>query len=153
MTTQISSTEESHSLYERDFYLWIEITAKLLRHRELEQLDYDNLIEEIEAMGRKEKHAIESNLVVVLMHLLKYKYQSQKRSNSWRYTIIEHRNRIKRILRDSPSLQRYPSEVFDDCYQDARREAEAETGLSLDSFPLESPFTVEETLNPDYLPD
>ncbi|MGH2415585.1 MAG: DUF29 domain-containing protein, partial [Microcystaceae cyanobacterium] len=61
-----------HQLYNQDFCLWLETTAKLLRERQLNQLDFENLIEEIESMGNEQKHRLESNLIVVLMHLLKY---------------------------------------------------------------------------------
>lgn len=69
MTTQLNQQQnQAKNLYDEDFNLWLEITANLLKSRQLEELDYDNLIEEIEAMGRSEKHPIESNLIVLLMH-------------------------------------------------------------------------------------
>jgi hypothetical protein len=71
-------------------------------------------------MSRKEKEALFNNLQVVLMHLLKYRYQSSKRSNSWRFSIREHRKRIERAFRNSPSLKPYLIEIFAECYQDAR---------------------------------
>jgi hypothetical protein len=89
----------------------------------------------------------------MLMHLLKYRYQPEKRSNSWRYTIEEHRQRIAEAFEDSPSLKGYLLEVFDKCYQDATKLAAKETGLASGAFPTESPFTTDETLNPDYLPN
>ncbi|WP_413175412.1 DUF29 domain-containing protein [Anabaena azotica] len=82
------------TLYETDFNLWLEQTAILLKEGKLEQLDIENLLEEIEGMSRKEKDALESNLIRVLQHLLKWKYQSEKRSPSWSYTIIEHSRRL-----------------------------------------------------------
>ncbi|HAC62596.1 MAG TPA: DUF29 domain-containing protein [Cyanothece sp. UBA12306] len=153
MKTKLNQQQsQTTNLYDQDFNLWLEKTANLLKNRQLEELDYDNLIEEIEAMGRSEKRAIESNLVVLLMHLLKYKYQPKKRTNSWRYTIREHRRRIILSLEDSPSLKRYLADVFNSCYIYARQEAVDETGLSLGVFPLESPFSVEQTLNFEFLP-
>jgi hypothetical protein len=140
------------TLYEQDYYLWLEKTASLLRDGRLSELDIPNLIEEIEDMGRSEKRATRSNLIVVLLHLLKYKYQPQKRTNSWLLTIFEHRRRLRDDFADSPSLKRYCHEVFGQCYADARSEAAIETGLPIESFPEQSPFTPEETLNPDYLP-
>jgi hypothetical protein len=87
------------------------------------------------------------------MHLLKYKYQPDKRSNSWLSTIFEHRRRLKEELTESPSLKKYFSEVFSECYQDARKLASLETGLSVDTFPVDCPFTTDEILNQDYLPE
>lgn len=140
-------------LYEQDYYLWIKNTTQLLQQDRLSELDVANLIEEIEDMGKSEKRAIESNLDIVLMHLLKYKYQALKRSNSWLSTIFEHRKRLQRIFKDSPSLRSYVQEIFNECYQNARKMASLETSLPIDTFPIESPFDLEQTLDPDYLPN
>lgn len=140
-------------LYEQDYYLWLEKTATLLRDGKLSELDIPNLIEEIEDMGRSQKDALESNLRVIFMHLLKYKYQPSMRSNSWLGSIREHRIRLNKAFKNSPSLKRYFAEVFGECYQDARGIAADETGLPIDIFPASSPFTPEETLNVDYLPE
>jgi len=137
-------------LYNNDFYLWIETTVQLLREGKFNMVDLENLVEEIDSMGRREKTALKSNLRVLLMQLLKYNYQTEKRSNSWKYTIFEHRKRIAESLADSPSLKPYYQEVFTECYQDARQEAALETGLTLAVFPEESPFTAEETLDLEY---
>jgi hypothetical protein len=143
----------TETFYEQDYYLWLEKTASLLRDGHLGELDIPNLIEEIEDMGRSEKRAVESNLVVILMHLLKYKYQPEQRSNSWKSTIREHRRRLRKAFKDSPSLKPYFGEVSDECYQDARLQTADETGLPLETFPVQSPFTPEEALSPDYLPE
>lgn len=149
---QLALTTNSN-LYEQDFYLWIEITAKQLKAGNFAEIDLENLIEEIESMGRSEKRSLESNLVVLLMHLLKYKYQPEKRSRSWISTIFEHRRRLNKQFQDSPSLKKYFLETFAECYQDARQQASIETGLDLDIFPLESPFNTDECLNNDFLPE
>jgi Domain of unknown function DUF29 len=148
-----NSATKDDNLYERDYYLWLENTAQILKEGNLQTLDIPNLIEEIEDMGRSEKRSVKSNLVVVLMHLLKYKYQKEKRSNSWLFTIKEHRRRLREEFQTSPSLKKYSLEVLAECYQDARDLAATETGLSRDNFPVQSPFTPEETLNSEYLPN
>jgi hypothetical protein len=155
MTTQLPITEsqQTSDLYEEDYHLWLMNTIHQLQHGKLPEVDMVNLIEELEAMGRSEKSAIESNLRILLMHLLKYKYQSEKRTNSWLFTIREHRKRLRNDFKNSPSLKRYFLEVFQECYQDARELAADETGLSINTFPVESPFSQEDTLNPDYLPE
>ena len=157
MTAQLpqSQTTSGSDLYEQDFYLWIQTTAELLKQGRLTELDLENLIDEIETMGRSEKKALRSNLELVLMHLLKYKYkyQAEKRSGSWRTTIREHRKRIRQALEESPSLKPYFDEVFGLCYDDARLLAADETELHLATFPEESPFTLEQALNPDFLPE
>jgi hypothetical protein len=149
MTTQLST----QTLYEQDFYLWLETTAKYLRERDLEHLDWDNLLEEIESMGRSEKKEVRNRLVGLLMHLLKWKYQSSYRSKSWLSTINEQRRRINFTLEDSPSLNAYYESVFPRCYTMAHKEASRETDLSVETFPEQCPFTPQDTLNPDYLPD
>ena len=139
-------------LYDQDYYLWIMRTIELLNQKKFSELDLTNLVEEIEDMGKSEKKSITSNLRILLMHLLKYKYQSDKQTNSCLFTIVEHRKRLQEAFKVSPSLRRYYEEVFLDCYQDARELASAETGLSMQIFSEVCPFTPEEALNPNYLP-
>jgi hypothetical protein len=139
-------------LYDQDYYLWIMRTIELLNQKKFSELDLTNLVEEIEDMGKSEKKSITSNLRILLMHLLKYKYQSDKQTNSWLFTIVEHRKRLQEAFKVSPSLRRYYEEVFLDCYQDARELASAETGLSIEIFSEVCPFTPEEALNSNYLP-
>jgi hypothetical protein len=146
-------TEERQSLYERDFYLWIEQQASRLRERRFDELDVANLLEEIEDMGRSEKRAIESNLVVLLTHLLKYRLQPDQRSSSWRGSIVEHRRRMRKLIKESPSLLAIARGMFSECYADSCEQAAAESGLSPDSFPAEPPFSLEQILDPKYLPE
>ncbi len=154
MTTQLPSTENNlKTLYERDYCLWLTTTAKLLQKRQLNEIDFEDLIEELEGMSRRGKDTLFSNLQVVMIHLLKYRYQKSKRSNSWRSSIREHRKRIKRAFKHSPSLQPYFTEIFAECYQDSRELAADETGLPIETFPTQCPFTTEEILNTDYLPE
>ncbi len=152
MTAIQSITTAKTSLYEQDFYLWLQTNINLLKEGNFAEIDLENLLEELESMGRSDKNALKSNLRILLMHLLKYKYQPQKRTNSWLYTIREHRIRLEDTFKTSPSLYRFFEDIFNESYQDARELAADETGLSIKIFPLESPFTKEEVLNPDFLP-
>ena len=145
--------DDRQSLYERDFCLWLEQQAGLLRERRFDELDIANLVEEIEAMARKDKKAIESNLVVLLTHLLKHQFQPEQRSSSWRGSIVEHRRRLRYDFEESPSLRPHAAEVFPRAYADAREQASAETALPLRNFPKSSPYTLEQTLDPSFLPD
>ncbi|ACK73654.1 protein of unknown function DUF29 [Gloeothece citriformis PCC 7424] len=140
-------TISTKQLYELDYNLWLETTAKLLRERRLDEIDYDNLIEDLEAMVRSDKNALASNLRILLMHLLKWEYQSQKRSNRWKYTIVEHCLRINKAFKTSPSLKRYFDDIFEESYQDAFKLASVETGMAKDEFPVECPFTKDDVLN------
>ena len=68
------------SLYEQDFYEWLQTNINLLKEGNFADIDLENILEELESMGRSEKNALKSNLRILLMHLLKYKYQPQKRT-------------------------------------------------------------------------
>ncbi len=138
--------EPALKLYETDFALWIEQTAQQLRDRAFDQVDWENVIEEIEGLNRSDKRALESQITRVIMHLLKWDYQPERKSSSWRGSIIEGRTQIRKLLRDSPSLKPYLIEVFAECYQDAVEQASAETELPIDIFPTECPYAIVELL-------
>jgi hypothetical protein len=91
--------------------------------------------------------------VVLLTHLLKWQQQPCDRSTGWAGSIVEHRRRIREEIEDSPSLAGYPGQVFERCYRAAREQAAAETGLPESRFPGRSPYTAEQALDPDFLPD
>ncbi|MGK7956152.1 MAG: DUF29 domain-containing protein [Crocosphaera sp.] len=146
-----SKNHNSH-LYHKDYYLWIDNTVNLLLDKRFSEINVSYLIEELEDIGRSEKRAVSSNLIILLMYLLKYKYQPEKKSNSWLFTIVEHRKRLKVLFKNSPSLKNYYHEVFSETYQDAKDLASAEIGLSINDFPSSSPFTPKDVLNENYLP-
>jgi len=145
--------ETESGLYDRDFCLWVEEQARLLKEGRLQQLDLVNLIDEIEDLGIHEKKAVQSNLVVVLKHLLKYQYQPRRRSRSWLSSIAEHRRRLRNDLATSPSLRPYAHERFEQCYQDGRRQALIESGLAEEALPRPPAYTLEQALDPEFLPD
>ena len=153
MTRADPMTEQRQSLYERDFCLWVEEQARLLREGRLPQLDVVNLIDEIEDLGINRKHAVTSNLVVVLNHLLKHQFQPRRRSRGWLASIAEHRRRLRKEFQHAPSLREYAREQFEECYQDARRQAMIETGLAAKALPDVPLYSLEQTLDPDFLPD
>ncbi|NES99175.1 MAG: DUF29 domain-containing protein [Sphaerospermopsis sp. SIO1G1] len=147
MTTPQPTVTTKSNLYEQDFYLWIQTTAQQLKAGNFTEVDLENLIEEIESMGRSEKRELKSRLIILLMHLLKWQYQPEKRSASWQSTITEQRICIELLLEDSPSLRPLFTEVFADCYDKARMKASQETGIKLNFFPQESPFSLDEVMN------
>jgi hypothetical protein len=151
MTAQIQISNSQETLYNQDYYQWLIDTAKLLKEKEFTKLDLENLIEEIESLGKSEKRAISSNLIILILHLLKWRYQPEKRSNSWKSSIREHRRRIQELVTDSPSLKNYLPEILADSYLAAKKQAGDETGLSLVAFPEESPFSLTECLDEDFL--
>ncbi|HEY9691128.1 MAG TPA: DUF29 domain-containing protein [Oculatellaceae cyanobacterium] len=150
MTTNLKLTSHQE-LYQQDYYQWLNTTAELLRSRQLDDVDFDNLIEEIEDMGGSQRRELQSRLIVLLMHLLKYQYQPSMRSSSWRGTIFEQRRQIALLIKNSPSLKPYYLEIFSECYSDAINEASAETNLPLSAFPVESPFLPLDVINLDFI--
>lgn len=151
MTSNLQSTSLSSSLYDQDYCLWLETTAKLLREREIEQLDFEHLIAEIEDMGKEKRRELKNRLIVLLMHLLKYQFQPEKRSSSWINTIWEQFYQIESLLEDSSSLKPYYLEIFSDCYLKAVRAASSETKLPTKVFPTESPFMPDDLISPDFI--
>jgi hypothetical protein len=141
------------NLYETDFNLWVQETVNLLRKGDFIDLDIENLAEEIEDIGNNRKDALESNLIRVLQHLLKWKYQPQKRTNSWKASITEHALRLNKSFKKSHSLKPYFDQVFDECYHDARLIASQETDIDLLLFSEVCPFNKNDVLNPQYLPE
>jgi hypothetical protein len=139
--------------YEADFYAWTQQQAEQLRSQRPSGFDWANLAEEIEDLGKSQKQRIESNLAIVLLRLLKLAYQPGSAKSGWRSSVIEHRRRIARIVRDSPSLRRYPATVLGEEYDSAREMAAEETELPLATFPRICPFTVDQVLDHDFWPD
>jgi len=138
--------------YEADFHAWTQQQAERLRALRPDSIDWANLAEEIEDLGKSQRQKIESNLAIILLHLLKLAHQPAAAKAGWRSSIIEHRRRIARSLRDSPSLRRYPATVLPEEYVGARAMAADETGLPEDAFPKTCPFTIEEVLDPAFWP-
>jgi hypothetical protein len=140
--------------YETDFYLWTQQQADLLRQGQFNRVDLDaaNIAEEIESMGRREKHSIRSYLFNVIMHLLKWQYQPERRGTSWKLSIRNGRDQIAWQIKDSPSLRPQLEGLLAEVYPSARRNAADETGLPLTTFPDQCPFTVEQ-ITGDYWPD
>ena len=139
--------------YETDFAAWIADQARRLRGLKPTGLDWENLAEEVDSLGRSDKRAIGGALKVVLEHLLKWQFQPDKRSSSWSDSIEEHRDRISRILEDSPSLATLPQEILKREYQRARRKALRDTRLSPKTVPVICPFDARQALDPDFWPD
>ena len=112
------------------------------RHLIVIYLDLRVITEELEGLVRSEKNALQGNLIVLLIHLLKCRYQPSRHTRSWDDTIAECRDRLSISLEDSPSLQNYLEAVFDKCYQKARKRASIQTGLYIGGFPKECPFSI-----------
>ena len=141
---------ESTSLYEQDYQRWLETTVAQLKFRNVENLDYDNLIEELESLGKGEKRALSSYMMRLCEHLLKVQYWEQERTQCLRGWTVEMRNfrlQIQAILEDSPSLKNQLESRFLADYQNARDLFLDASSLELSSIPQIPPFSVEQALN------
>lgn len=140
-------------LYETDFNLWLDEQIAALRAGNFAILDPENVIEELEDLGISQKHAIRSQLKRLLLHWLKWQYQPDKRSGSWKASIRNARQEIERLLTTSPSLKPYLAEGLETEYQRVRRLVSDETALPLSTFPEDQPDSLETILNEDWLPE
>jgi len=134
-----------------DFYAWTRQQAEALRRRASNEVDWANVAEEIDALGRSFEDQIESRLEILLHHLLKWKYQPEMRCGSWRASIHEQRRRIARVIAKNPSLRSYPGEYLADAFAEAKPRMLLETGL--EQIPdTTCPWTIEQVLDDDFLP-
>ena len=139
--------------YNTDFYAWTKEQAQSLKAGQWAQLDIENLVEEIESLGRQERQQLINRLGVLLGHLLKWQYQPNYRSHSWQATIREQRRRLLRLLEANPSLQPYLPEALQAGYEDGVDLAIQETNLPEETFPGTCPYTLDQALDADFLPD
>ena len=144
------------TLYQKDYYLWIQTTIKQLKEKDLKVVDWENLIEELDSLGKQQQQELENRLIILLEHLLKLAYWEIEREyneRGWKGTIIEQRKQILRILKKNPSLKPYLAEVFAECYTDARDIVSVKTGLNLDTFPALPPLNIEQALDEKWFLD
>ncbi|HHC24626.1 MAG TPA: DUF29 domain-containing protein [Desulfobacterales bacterium] len=141
------------SVYEQDFYLWICHNVELLKNGMLSQIDLKNIAEELEDMGKSQHRELLSRLEVLFAHLLKWQFQPDHRSNSWKGTIVEQRHRIKRLLKTSPSLKHQMEKKITEAYSDAVEYAAAKTGIPESDFPQTCPYSMDEALDKNFYPD
>lgn len=143
----------SANLYDSDFHAWASEQARLLRAGMLAEADIAHIAEEIESMGRSERRELVNRLVVLLLHLLKWKFQPSRRGNSWRLSIKEQRIRLTLHLQDNPSLQAQVDWAISQAYPLALIEAERETGLSESTFPTTCTFGIDQLLDDSFWPE
>lgn len=142
-----------HSNYDRDFYAWAIENAELLKQKKFEEIDVDNIAEEIESMGKSNKRALFSHLSVLIAHLLKWEFQPVRRSRSWMLTIENQRFELTDLLKESPSLKREIELQLEHAYSKALIIASEQTGIEKKDFPKACPFSLEQCLNDDFLPN
>jgi hypothetical protein len=139
--------------YDNDFYSWTQEQAELLKDGRFSELDIDNLIEEVESMGRSEKRELESRLTILLLHLLKWKYQEVRRGRSWQLSIDEQRIQFEETLDENPGLKSQLDEIVKKAYRLAVIQASRETKISKAVFPECCPWTLAQFIEDRFYPD
>ena len=153
MSTQIKPT--LNKLYQQDYNQWVELTVKQLQEEKFAGVDWENLIEEVADLSRRERSKLKSLLTRLWEHLLKLGYwESEREYNQghWKGEIRNFRKQIKDVLKNSPSLKPYLLDIFAECYQDAREIIADRSQLPLENFPLKPIGTIEQILDENWLP-
>ncbi len=142
-----------NDLYEQDFYAWTQATATLIRQQKWHEINWEQVAEELEALGTRERRELRRRLEVLILHLLKWKCQPEHQSRSWRSTILEQRRQLADLLDDNRSLRPHVPELVARVYPHARRRALEETGLFEGAMLEDCPFTPDRILEADYWPE
>jgi hypothetical protein len=146
-----ASTSELVS-FDQDFHAWVLEQIDLLKSSRFADLDIEHLTDELRAVAMAERNEIRNRLPVLLQYLLKWEFQSERRSDSWRATILEQCTQINDIIDTSPSLRRYPATVMEKQYVIARLRAADETGFPLKRFPSACPYSAAQVLDENFFP-
>jgi len=139
-------------LYEQDLFAWTQQQVNLLTHQRWHELDVENLIDELEGMARRDRREMINRLIILIAHLLKWKFQPDHQSGSWRGSIQEQRLQLNGLLEDSPSLHQQFIESLEKAYPQAVKLASKETELPTTKFPNECPYELAQLLDEDFLP-
>lgn len=137
-------------LYETDFYAWALEQSQLLQEGKWQALDITNLVEEIESLGKQQRQELRNRLGILIGHLLKWEYQPELRSKSWKATIREQRQEVLRLLKENPSLKSYLPAGIADAHESGLALVVRETPLDYPDLPLECPYSIEQILNPAF---
>ena len=137
--------------YDLDFHDWALAQADAIRRRSANEIDWNNLAEEVESLGRSQRSSLRSHLTILAAHLLKWERQPERRSHSWRLSIVNARSRIPGIMEDSPSLRPQTQALFDQAYRLARQDAANDMNVDVRQLPAEPPFTLEDALDARWL--
>jgi hypothetical protein len=141
---QPAGHDKEPASYDGDFYTWSQEQGRLVREGRWNEVDRENVAEEIESLGREQFNKLESALRVLMMHMLKWDHQPERRSRSWALTIATQRIELDDVLTDNPGLQPRVTEAMTRAYRKARLEAANETGLKKSAFSESCPYTFED---------
>jgi hypothetical protein len=156
VTAKSANQPKGRDAYERDYYGWIQQNARAIREGRVKDVDWANVAEELEDMGKSERRALRSQLARLLAHLLKWPHQSQRRrssQHSWRATIEHARDSTRELIEENPSLKPELPEIFSKSYSDALAQVVGETNLPKKTFPATCPWSFDQVLDEDFWPE
>ncbi len=148
-----SNQNQLKNLYEIDEHLWLEETIKILKEKRLDELDWENLIGELESLNKKDKNRVSSFLEQIIRHSLLLQYwtiEQERNKNHWRAEILDFRTQLRKYL--TTNLHNYLANELNIIYQDALGYVREKTGFSVD-FPEECPYTLEQLLDKKWFPN
>ncbi|NJM00516.1 MAG: DUF29 domain-containing protein [Synechococcaceae cyanobacterium SM2_3_2] len=143
----------STGLYDQDFLSWTEQQVRLLGSQRWDELDIANLIEEVSSLGKQQRQEFRNRVAVLLCHLLKWQYQPKRRGRSWALTIEEQRLQVKDLLLDNPSLKGSLDDLIPASYERGILQAAKETNLDKATFPTTCPYSFDQIMDPNFLPE
>jgi len=135
---------KERAAYDRDFYTWSQEQGRLVREGRWAEVDRENVAEEMESLGREQFNKLESAIRVILIHMLKWDHQPERRSRSWALSIATQRVHVEQILDDNPGLKPLIAEAVARAYRLARLESINETGLKKATFPDRCPYSFDD---------
>ncbi len=149
------------SLYDRDFHQWTQVMAEALRSGDWAGLDVENLIDEVESLGRQQRQELRNRLGMLLGHLLKWQFQpmlrcsttDQRSTKSWKLTLREQRAQIRFLLKDNPSLKSYLEEAMEDGYTLGQLLVAKETPLEVEDLPQVCPYGLDDAIDDAFFPE
>ncbi len=142
-----TSMAHTNRAYSDDYAGWVEDTACAIEEGRFFEIDRAALADEVRDLGISQRKEMTSALRVLLVHLLKTKYQPEKESRSWQASIRVQRKHLVKFLRRSPSLRPELPEFLEDAYDEARIDASNETGIDIDTFPESCEWSLSEVLD------
>ncbi|AFY35163.1 DUF29 domain-containing protein [Calothrix sp. PCC 7507] len=141
------------NLYELDDSQWLDETVNLIKNRQFQELDIENLIEELEDLGREKKNTVSSLLEQIIRHLLLLQYwtsESEYNTVHWQGEIYTFRTQLRRRI--TSNLRNYLESELNSIYKDALGFVKIKSQNSV-SFPPECPYSLEQLLDTEWLPD
>lgn len=135
------------TLYEKDVFAWGLQQIELLRNKEFDKLDIENLIDEVRSVAISDRRSLISHLACLLMHLLKMKYDPDNYCRSWELSVLHSKESFEDVLKDNPSMKPKLEEILYEAYKKAVKSAVLETMLPKSKFPLDCPWSLETALN------